>query len=369
MADIRMRFLGHPQVQTTVPADAGDREELYIALFLRAKEVVPEVRALPGALEVYNARWDGQTLSIYHPDADEAIFQAEPTRESSAQGEAPAGTRPTELWREERGHDFYPTPGELAKIPGLWATVLEPHEHRLVCLRYFSSWGEWYVVEVDGASGQAYGWSCLGGDLSQGRWGLIDLPALEALRSDDDRPQLVFRDLQFAPDVAANVLPEGRPSHPCGDADCCVCPPDFMTGYVARLRDVIAEHGYAITPVLGDEGTAPYCYTVGLHKSLGYEFVMAGLDVRVMRNVLHSVIERFSGSSAPAAGEVLDGLLANGVQLLMHSVESLQPFGMLQAVYGQEIAVPYWQAVWPDRNGVFPTEATYSLPPGLQPLL
>ncbi|WP_234315848.1 DUF4262 domain-containing protein [Streptomyces sp. NRRL F-5527] len=369
MADIRMRSLGHPWERTTVAADAGGHEDLFIALFFRAMETVPELRSLPGDLEAYTVRWDGEELSIFHPDVEQAVFRAQPDPERSAHRGAPVRTRPPELWREERGHSFYPAPEELAEIPGLWATVLEPHVHRLVGLRYFAAGGEWYVVEADDATGQAYGWSCLGGDLSQGRWGLIDLPALESFRPDGDLSQLVVRDLAFTPDAAANVLPEGRPHDSCGDGDCPVCPPDFMTAYVARLRAVIAEHGFAVQPVLADESSAAYCYTVGLHESLGHEFVMAGLDVRVMQGVLHSVVERFAGSSGPVAGEVLDGVLANGFQLLMRPVESLEPFGMLRAVYGGEVAVPYWQAVWPDRDGIFPTDASCSLSPGTQPLL
>ncbi|GGU63488.1 hypothetical protein [Streptomyces lavendofoliae] len=64
---------------------------------------------------------------------------------------------------------------------------------------------------VDTASGKAYGWWCLGGDMAQVRWGPIDLPALESGRPDGDLSQLVVRDPDFTPAVAANVLPEGRP--------------------------------------------------------------------------------------------------------------------------------------------------------------
>ncbi|WP_260614528.1 DUF4262 domain-containing protein [Streptomyces sp. WAC02707] len=85
--------------------------------------------------------------------------------------------------------------------------------------------------------------------------------------------------------------------------------------------------------------------------------------------MLHSVVERFAGKPGPVSGETLDGLLANGFQLLMRPVDSLEPFSMLRAVYGREITVPYWQAVWPDRDGVFPTDASCSLSPGTQPLL
>ncbi|WP_405759563.1 DUF4262 domain-containing protein [Streptomyces sp. NBC_00073] len=369
MADIRMRFLGHPWERTTVSADADGREELFIALFLRAMETVPELLALPGDMEAYTVRWDGEEVSAYHPDVEQPIFRAQPEPERSVQGDAPVRTRPPELWREERGHSFYPAPEVLAEIPGLWSRVLEPHEHMVVGLRYFSAWGEWYVVEVDDASGGAYGWSCVGGDWSQGRWGRIDLPAMESFRPDGDPSALIVRDVGFTPGVAANVLPKGRPYDACGETACRVCPPDPMAEYVARLRGTIAEHGFTVQAVMADECSAAYCYTVGLHESLGHEFVMAGLDVRTMQGVLHSVVERFAGSSGPVAGEVLDGLLANGFQLLMRPVESLEPFAMLRAVYGREAAVPYWQAVWPDRDGVFPTDASCSLSPGTQPLL
>lgn len=256
----------------------------------------------------------------------------------------------------------------LAEIPGWWATVVEPHEHKVIVLRYFSSWGEWYVVEVDDASGEAYGWSCRAGDRAQGVWGLIDLPALESARPDSDLSQLVVRDLDFTPDIAANVLPEGRP-HSCEDVNCPVRPSVFMAEYVARLRELITEHGFAVQAVFSDEGSAAYCYTVGLHESLGHEFVMAGLDVRAMHGLLHSVVEHFAGSSGPVAGEVLDGLLADGFQLLMRPVESMEPFAMLHEVYGREAVVPYWQAVWPDRDGIFPIDDSCSISPGTQPLL
>ena len=143
----------------------------------------------------------------------------------------------------------------------------------------------------------------------------------------------------------------------------------FKVEYVARLRAVIAEHGFAVQAVLGGADLAPYCYTVGLHQSRGYELVMVGLDIRVMQSVMHSIVERLAGSGAPSRTVPLDGLLSGGYQLLMRPVDSLDEFSMLRAVYGRDVVVPYWQAVWPDRDGFFPTEASCSLSLGTQPLL
>lgn len=93
MADIRLRFLGHPWERTTVSADVG-REELYIALFLRAMETVPELRALPSDLDAYTVRWDGEEVSVYHPDVEQVVFRAQPGPESSAQGALRSGRGP-----------------------------------------------------------------------------------------------------------------------------------------------------------------------------------------------------------------------------------------------------------------------------------
>ncbi|WP_435060495.1 DUF4262 domain-containing protein [Streptomyces sp. bgisy060] len=369
MTDVSIRCLGHPWMRArALPDAAGEREELFIALFIRAMETVPELLDLPDDPDAYTVRWDGEEMSVFHPAVDQPVFRAAPEDEGATGAGVTARTRPPELWREERGHAFYPATQTLAEVPGLWATAPEPYEHRVVHLRYVSPEGEWFVVEVDETSGQAYGWSYLGDDPSQGRWGLIDLPALESLRPDGEVAQLVLRDLDFTPGAAADVLPEGRSYDPCEDEDCRVCLSNFMTGYVERLRRLIEECGFAVQAVYAEDGAAAYCYTVGLHESLGHEFVMTGLDVRAMQGLLHSVAERFAGKPGPVSGETLDGLVANGFQLLMRPVDSLEPFSMLRAVYGRGFAVPYWQAVWPDRNGVFPTDTSCSLSPGTQPL-
>ncbi|WP_424892165.1 DUF4262 domain-containing protein [Streptomyces sp. XH2] len=142
---------------------------------------------------------------------------------------------------------------------------------------------------------------------------------------------------------------------------------EFMVNYVARLRRVIFKHGFAVQAVLGDGDSAPFCYTIGLHKSRGYEVVMTGLDVRTLQSIIHSVVDKLSATE-PTPDAPLDGLLPNDYQLLMRRVDSLDEFSMLRAVYGAEVAVPFWQVVWPDRYGVFPTEPACSLSLETQPL-
>jgi len=142
---------------------------------------------------------------------------------------------------------------------------------------------------------------------------------------------------------------------------------DFMASYVLRVARTVAEHGYAVHPVLADGRSAPYSYTIGLHQSHGYELVMTGLSPEVTSGVLHALVDRFADSAGPDPDALLDGVLSGGFQVRMRRVDSLVHFSLLQAVFGDDARPPYWQVVWPDRFGVFADDAACSLSPGVQP--
>ncbi|MER5638261.1 DUF2958 domain-containing protein [Kitasatospora sp. NPDC002227] len=117
-------------------------------------------------------------------------------------------TRPPEVRREERGHDFYPPAETLATIPAIYATEHIPVGEKTVHLHYFCAWGDWYVTEFNPVDGEAFGWTMVGHhDPASGEWGYIDLPALESHRSERGLPHLVERDLDFTPAPAAECLP------------------------------------------------------------------------------------------------------------------------------------------------------------------
>ncbi|MFD7899069.1 DUF4262 domain-containing protein [Streptomyces sp. NPDC059743] len=144
---------------------------------------------------------------------------------------------------------------------------------------------------------------------------------------------------------------------------------DFMTDYLYRAARMIGEHGYIVQPVVSDGHSAPYSYTIGLHQSHGYDLVMTGLGHEVANSVLHNLVDRFKDSAGPAADVSLDGVLADGFQVRMRRVESLKDFSLHRAIFGDESCPPYWQVVWPDAAGVFPTDPGCSISPGSQPLL
>ena len=60
-----------------------------------------------------------------------------------------------------------------------------------------------------------------------------------------------------------------------------------LDAYQARLKALIAEHGYIVQGVLSDP---PFSYTVGLHQTHHRpELVMVGLDPATMHSVLNDV--------------------------------------------------------------------------------
>ncbi|WP_073227219.1 hypothetical protein [Streptomyces sp. NBRC 110465] len=129
---------------------------------------------------------------------------------------------PTGAWevlpdvhRDIRGHDFYPPFPDLAGIPALGSTANVPPPARTLHIHYSipTEQFDWYVAELDPATGQAFGWLRAGGPY--GEWGDFILGELEAfIRTADGRhrgqpeaPQLIQRDTSFRAAPAALCLP------------------------------------------------------------------------------------------------------------------------------------------------------------------
>lgn len=104
-----------------------------------------------------------------------------------------------------RGHAFYPSDDVLATIPGLYETENVRLDDKVLHLHYFVGGCDWYIAELDSATGEAFGWAqtipgC-------GEWGYISLPALATVRAEALGMTLpVERDLHFTPTVARVAL-------------------------------------------------------------------------------------------------------------------------------------------------------------------
>lgn len=137
----------------------------------------------------------------------------------AAQGEN--DVMPVDVHRKLRGHRFYPTMAQLAKLPDLYSQDAAPVEDSTVHYRYFAPWGTWWITEFGRGSdaGQAYGYTRLADAPGMAEWGTIWLPDIErhvattTLRSPSGRPiaaipLLAERDLYFRPGKARDVIPD-----------------------------------------------------------------------------------------------------------------------------------------------------------------
>ncbi|MFI1401089.1 DUF2958 domain-containing protein [Streptomyces sp. NPDC020681] len=109
-------------------------------------------------------------------------------------------TLPAETQRQRRGHDFYPSPAALAAVPPMYSTDGVKTAEKVVHLHYFVGGCDWFVTELDRASGTAFGWAQIteGG----GEWGLFSLPELERISVS---VFVVERDLGWEPKPARQV--------------------------------------------------------------------------------------------------------------------------------------------------------------------
>ena len=113
----------------------------------------------------------------------------------------------SETLRARRGHNFLPGQAALNEIPALYATESVALDDKTVHLHYFAGGSDWYIVEVDPGSWEAFGFARVGG-YEPGEWGYIDLNELEqvSVTTRAGYPLVVERDLDWSP----RPLAEGR---------------------------------------------------------------------------------------------------------------------------------------------------------------
>ena len=128
---------------------------------------------------------------------------------------------PTEQHRRERGHDFYPSAVDLARIPAQYATEDTPVAAKTLHLHYFVRDCDWWIAELDPDSGLAFGYACLHGDGANAEWGYVDLAELEGIyqpahiQTDDaGRPARILPHLIVERDLHWTPQPAGRAQLP-----------------------------------------------------------------------------------------------------------------------------------------------------------
>jgi hypothetical protein len=133
-----------------------------------------------------------------------------------------------------------------------------------------------------------------------------------------------------------------------------------------ELRQLIAQHGWAVRHVVDPNPARCLSYTVGLTAHLHPEVVMTGLPPDVAHTFLNSAgrIVVHEHGHFSAGEETSD--LADGRAFPVIAVSDTSALTAVAGLYGDVRAV---QVVWADSRGKLPWEPGYANPPGSQPLL
>lgn len=132
---------------------------------------------------------------------------------------------------------------------------------------------------------------------------------------------------------------------------------DRFDGYVRHMQDLIAEFGWAIQAVMGDEETVPFCYTVGLASKDLPELAVFGLPAPVAGAILNDLAAR-----AVAGVEFGDGLMLHDVVdalpvMIVEVIDSTKHLTLANRIGRRTPADPQvraWQVVFPDAQGRWP---------------
>ncbi|MCR6481714.1 DUF4262 domain-containing protein [Amycolatopsis sp. OK19-0408] len=144
---------------------------------------------------------------------------------------------------------------------------------------------------------------------------------------------------------------------------CRQCENPDRPGYLARLREGVAERGWLVQGVDGEGVDPPWAYTIGLSEYGKPELVVTGLPVLVAAKLLNNLAAHSLQESPPTPGERIPlrgGPLIEAVPLAEPSAHLL----FAAALYGEEISA--LQLVHADAQGRFPWSADHR---GGQPVL
>lgn len=110
--------------------------------------------------------------------------------------------------RELRGHDFYPSAGQIELIPDLYDTdgTTVGAGGKIIHAKYFGPTGRFYVAEIDKESGEAFG-------VFENNYGETEMTYFSVPHAEQDiaytpLPAIWERELDFSPQRMSGVLPE-----------------------------------------------------------------------------------------------------------------------------------------------------------------
>lgn len=116
-----------------------------------------------------------------------------------------------------RGHNFTPSRGIASQIPALYATESTERDEKAAFVKYYSGGWTWFVIEMDWAEGEAFGY-----EIGPGGEGLTYIPLadLEGIRPNARAEGaairlswVIERDTDFKPKTLGEALADYRREH------------------------------------------------------------------------------------------------------------------------------------------------------------
>lgn len=133
--------------------------------------------------------------------------------------------------------------------------------------------------------------------------------------------------------------------------------------YAAQLRQIIAEHGWAVQTVHGDLVDPSFSYTVGLTDAGLPELIIIGLPERASGLILNQLARR-SLEAELVVGQRYE--LPNADHTLEYLIGPVSPTNVRQrlkiaAVLYDRHRISALQVIWPSKEGLFPGDEGWNL--------
>ena len=146
----------------------------------------------------------------------------------------------------------------------------------------------------------------------------------------------------------------------------CDHPGSTRLDYLAYMRALIDQHGWAVQGVEHDRIHPPWAYTAGLTAHGKPEIVVTGLPLGRATRLLNSVAGHVLHDAAPPPGEQIP-LRSGPVIEIVRVAEPTAHLVTAVELYGP--AIRALQVVHADKQGHWPWEAEYRGVRGGQPVL
>lgn len=133
--------------------------------------------------------------------------------------------------------------------------------------------------------------------------------------------------------------------------------------YINDVSERISEYGYTMQGVID---SPPWAYTVGLTMLDLPELYVVGLDLDMAQYVLAECVALLRAGSLKVGVPIQDVL--DGDYHLM-AIEMTDLSGLtLARLFAGQAPMRALQICWPDKQGHWPWESGYTIPPDFQPL-